>query len=415
MQTKRYRSLPNSALTAGQDKRRTVFLEPSWRLHFTWNHMMGSPPSGYEFAVAPSTSEMLFKAASRWTMAYRLLNAVDGVIPAVLVKSWLDRRRKVPSGAALTYAHGHLIFRPEPWVVEVEYASLLLGPHPKHLRRFQGALERMLASPYCKKILCWSEAGRRTVLSGLNSERFQHKVEVFPHAVPPKRLAKEYEAGKVKLLFVGSGKIMGHFVEKGGREVLETFALLRQRYDNLELVIRSDMPPEDKARASSMEGVRIMDSVIPWEVLEQEFQSADIFILPSHSTPPFTILDAMSYELPLVSTKAWANGELVEDGKTGLLVEPSKKVPYYYGNTCHPNYGTAQFNEAIRVPDLEVVDGLAKRVSLLLENPELRRRLGRAGRYEVEAGKFSLAIQNQKLKRIFDDATAGDGGSAAGR
>lgn len=386
-----------------------VYMEPAWKLPASYDHRLASPPAGYEFVAAPTYPDRFFKALSRWEMAYRLLNATDGVLPTVLARSWLQRWSKPPAGTLLTYAHGHLVFRPESWVVEVEYAHLLLGLDPRHLKRFQGTLERVLASPHCRKIRCWSEAGRRTLVCGLNSEAFGRKIEVIPHAVPPRPFAKEYGDGKVKLLFVGSPNIKGQFDAKGGREVVETFALLRQRYHNLELVVRSDLPTDVKARYGGMENLTVMDQVLPWEVLEREYRSADIFLLPSHSTPPFTILDAMSYELPVVTIDTWANGELVEDGKTGLVAQPSRRVPYYYGGTPHPNYGTAGFERAIRVPDPEVVSGLVGKVSRLIEDPELRRNLGRAARHEVEAGRFSLMSMNQKLKQVFDEAIADPG------
>jgi glycosyltransferase involved in cell wall biosynthesis len=379
-----------------------VYLEPAWKLPVSYEHLIAFPPDGYEF-VAPQQRERLFRSASRWSQSYDLLNSLDSLLPTVLAMSRLKRWSKPPPGTALTWAHGHLVFRPEPWVVEVEYASLLLGPNPKHLKRYRHTLERALASPYCRAIRCWSEAGRRTLTTGLDCQGFEHKIKLVHLAVPSKSFVKEPESGRVRLLFVGSANIKGQFEGKGGREVLEAFTLLHQRYPNLELVIRSDVPASLKASYSGIENIRFIDEVVPAEVLAQEYRSADIFILPSHSTPPYTILDAMSYELPVVSIDAWANPELVEDGKTGLLVERPRKVPYYE-DTCHPTFGTAEFNEAVRKPDSTVIEGLVKRVSLLIESPELRRRLGKAGRWEVEHGRFSIPTRNDRLKRIFDEA-----------
>lgn len=188
--------------------------------------------------------------------------------------------------------------------------------------------------------------------------------------------------------------------------MLETFDILCQRYSNLELVIRCDVPGNVKARWAGMDNIRIIDKVVPPEMLDREYQSADIFILPSHATPPYTILDAMSYELPVVSIDAWANPELVADGKTGLLAECSKKVPYY-DVTRQPKYGTVEFGKAIRQPDPVVVAELVQKVSLLIENSALRQRMGKAGRWEVEHGRFSIKRRNDKLKRIFDEATGG--------
>ena len=55
--------------------------------------------------------------------------------------------------------------------------------------------------------------------------------------------------------------------------------------------------------------------------------------------------------------------------------------------------------------DPKVVEELADKTSILIENEDLRRRMGRAGRQEIETGKFSIEKRNEKLKRIFDEVT----------
>ena len=59
-----------------------------------------------------------------------------------------------------------------------------------------------------------------------------------------------------------------------------------------------------------------------------------------------------------------------------------------------------------RHTDSEVVRELANKTISLIEDKELRRKLGACGRYEVEHGKFSLAKRQERLKQIFDEATA---------
>ena len=388
-----------------------VFLEPAWKLPLSANYITMSPPDGYEFVRADDAQERLSRGASRWNASYRLLGFLDSLMPAVLVNSWLQRWRKPPPGTSLTYAFpGHIVFRPEPWVVQMEYPSLLVGMNIKHFIHFRHLLERTFASPFCKKIICEFEAGRRALTSALDCSAFEHKVVVvYPAPPPPRQFAKVYATDAVKLLFVGSANIKGDYeLWRGLREVLEMFAVLCQRYSNLELVVRAQVPRLELKRYYDLPNLRIIDRVVPWHVLEQEFLTADIFVLPCHHTPPYGLMDAMSYELPVVTLNVWANGEFIKDGRTGLLVEPSKRVSYYYGNTANPNYASAEFRRAIRNPDPEVVGELVQKVSLLIENPELRRRLGKAARHEVEAGKFSRARRNEKLKKIFDEATGGD-------
>jgi glycosyltransferase involved in cell wall biosynthesis len=247
---------------------------------------------------------------------------------------------------------------------------------------------------------------RKSLTSQLNCREFAHKIAVLYHAVPSKHFVKEHTNGaKVKLLLVGSGNIKGEFEGRGGREVLLAFAHLRQRYHNLELVVRSDVPTELKNRYQSMQNLRIIDQVVSREALEREFRSADIFIWPSHGTSPFVLLDAMTHELPVVAMNFWAIPEYIEDGKTGLLLHPSRQARQ--DGLVSPDYvDSPEFYKPSRDPDLEVVGEMVKRLSVLIEDSETRRRLGRGGRWEVEHGKFSIKARNEKLTQIFDEATS---------
>ena len=386
---------------------RRVYLEPPWKMHAGHRRLVTHPPSGYKVVTSPTAQEQVFEAMTRWNGLRFLLRSSDAVLPTGLVKSSLERWNRPPEGAVLTYACDHLVFRREPWVVEVEFAAMLAGRHPKHLKRYGGVITRSLGSHYCREIICWSETGRRGLLADLDGRQFGHKVDVVPYTVPPQPGAKEYRPRGVKLIFIGAdalGSSWTAFEYKGGREVLATFALLRRQFANLELVVRASVPPDVKVQYQGLPGLRIIEQHIPWEQLNVEYRTADICILPSHTTIPVTILEAMSYELPVVTIDSWANAEYVEDGKTGLVAPRSRRLPYYFPGTSQANFGTTEYERAMRSTDAEVVAGLAQRVRRLIDDPEMRRRLGRAGRYEVEQGRFSLAVVNGKLKRVFDEA-----------
>jgi len=258
------------------------------------------------------------------------------------------------------------------------------------------------------KVICWTEAGKKTVLLNLDYTGFADKIDVVRLAVPGKGFVKDYtKKGGVKLLFVGSANIPGEFIYKGGNEVLEAFVILRRSFPNLELVIRSDMPEAIKARYKGVENLRIINGVIPWEQLEHEFKSADIFLFPSYATPGLAIIDAMSYELPVITTDVWANPELVDDGKTGFVV-PKSERPQYYAENFIPVWSympNSKFMKAIRNADSRVVKDLVKKTAILIENEPLRKTMGKAAREEVETGKYSIMKRNEKLKKIFDEAT----------
>lgn len=84
------------------------------------------------------------------------------------------------------------------------------------------------------------------------------------------------------------------------------------------------------------------------------FTEADVFCLPSVvEGVPVVLMEAMAMELPVVTTRMAGIPELVEDGESGLLTVPG--------------------------PEGELVAAL----ETLARDPELRARMGRAGRAKV--------------------------------
>lgn len=384
-----------------------VYIEPSGKWHSFLTQLKNTPPEGYEFVTPTSSFDQAISPFLKSNFVYFTLQrlVLEKLVPMHLVKAYLEGKfKKTPEGIDLTYSIGHVIYRPEPWVVAVEWVTQFVGFNSAHLKRYRKPVEKLLASDNCKKIICWSELCKNSVLFTLNRELLEDKVVVVPIAVDKKDFIKQPPSDKVKLLFVGSANIPGDFELKGGKEALEAFVKLRQKYDNLEMVVRSDVPKMIKLRYHGVPGIRIVDKIIPWQEMQQEFETADILIFPGHHTPFMSLLEAMSFELPIITTNVYANTEIVEDGKTGLVIDCSQKVPYYVSKYV-PDGHSPQFRKAIQLIDNKVVNELVEKTSLLIENIDLRQKMGKTGRWEVEHGKFSIKNRNEKLKRIFDEST----------
>ena len=85
------------------------------------------------------------------------------------------------------------------------------------------------------------------------------------------------------------------------------------------------------------------------------FSASDIFVFPTNNdTFGLVNLEAMQYSLPVISTREGGIPDIVIDGETGILVE--KNDP----------------------------EGLADAIASLIEDPELARRMGHAGRKRLE-------------------------------
>jgi colanic acid/amylovoran biosynthesis glycosyltransferase len=109
------------------------------------------------------------------------------------------------------------------------------------------------------------------------------------------------------------------------------------------------------------------------------YDAADIFCLPSLSEGlPVVLMEALALELPVVTTRIMGIGELVEDQRTGLLVAPGR------------------------------ADQVADALERLIGDPELRARLGAAGREKVIA-QYDVSRSAARLASIFTAALEGSG------
>lgn len=103
---------------------------------------------------------------------------------------------------------------------------------------------------------------------------------------------------------------------------------------------------------------------------------ADVVALPSWTEGlPVAVLEAMAQARPVVATPVGGTPEVVVDGETGLLVPPRDH------------------------------EALAGAIGRLLADPELRRRLGEAGRRRVEE-RFSLDAMTTRMLAIYDEVVA---------
>ncbi|HEU4758760.1 MAG TPA: glycosyltransferase family 4 protein [Dehalococcoidia bacterium] len=388
---------------------RTVFLEPLWKLRREYQHYLDNPPPGYRFVVRETATEGLARRLSASETAYRALWLAWQLFPMQLLKPWWERAKRPPSGTDLTYSVLHPVFRREPWLLDMraEQPHLLVGGE-RLFERWKGALRGALLSSFCRRIVYEVEAGRRAFLQRFGWPELAEKT-VFVRSGVPLRLPSQGSGdGRIKLLFVNSANINveSHFAVHGGLVLLEAFLHLRRRYPQVELVIRSSLPPAVKRSFAGVPGLRVIDEIIPWPQLEREFLTADVFVYPTHITPSIVMLDAMSYGLPVVTTDVWANPELVQEGHHGLLVAHPGVAAFSDGDIVH--FDSPQFRRVTESIDPGLVSRVVAAVSRLIEDAGLRHRLGAAGRREVEDGRFSLKQRDEALGRVLDEAISGE-------
>ncbi|HEV3112086.1 MAG TPA: glycosyltransferase [Candidatus Binataceae bacterium] len=128
---------------------------------------------------------------------------------------------------------------------------------------------------------------------------------------------------------------------------------------------------EDDARRRGLEGVVVFEGAVNPDRIRAVYESADVFELASFAEGiPVVLMEAMAMEIPCVATFITGIPELIRDGLDGLLVAPSD------------------------------VAALADAIGRLMDDTEMRHRLGRAGRQRV-VEHYNLEVNIPRLGEIF--------------
>lgn len=282
------------------------------------------------------------------------------------------------------------------WVLDIEHVNSFVGFQPgRRLENVKQEVERRLGSENCRKILPWSEAGKMSLLNGLDASNFKDKMEVVYPAMAPMKNVKKIEHGTPTVLYIGN-----NFFEKGARELLQAFDKIKNKID-LKLIIVSNTPKEYLEKYGKE--VEFHEPKIPRQkILDEFYAKSDIFVLPSyHDTFGIVYEEAMNTMTPTIATDVFAIPEILEDA--GITLKTP--VSYYNDKYLFKWNSWADFGDYIRRHQFpEFVDKLARSIVNLVENDSLRKSMARRGRELIERGKLSVETRNENLRRIYEEA-----------
>jgi len=155
------------------------------------------------------------------------------------------------------------------------------------------------------------------------------RIEVIPTGVDCERFGPHVDGSGVREKYGLNGKRVILHVgriawEKNIELVLESLAILRQRADDLMLLIAGKGPAEEHLRRRAAElGVEkevIFTGFVPDEDLPSYYAACDAFVLASKfETQGLVVLEAMATGKPVACIDYRATAEIVEDGVDGFL------------------------------------------------------------------------------------------------
>lgn len=182
----------------------------------------------------------------------------------------------------------------------------------------------------------------------------ESKIKVIPAAVDPVFLTTNAQPpqGDAKLVYCGNIKL-----EKGVFDMLEALGILYKKgitQWKLEMIGwgKLEEARQHVARAGISDKVLFLGT-LDRAPLSLKYATSNIAIMPSHSeTFGLTIAEAQAVGLPVISTTAGAIPEVVQNGVTGLLVEPGNVYELAKAIEWAINHPDAMFEMGLKAKHL---------------------------------------------------------------
>jgi N-acetyl-alpha-D-glucosaminyl L-malate synthase BshA len=203
--------------------------------------------------------------------------------------------------------------------------------------------------------------------AGVNTERFHPSNNGFP---------KKGELGLCDTDFVTL--YVGNLTErKRVGDLIRAMARLRQFHPQMKLIVAGDGELRKRLEAlagrEGLNGVVGFTGRVPDNMLPSLYALADVFVLPSKEEGlGVVLLEAMASGKPVVASRTSGILSVIEDQRTGLLFEPGD------------------------------IDDLVAKIRMLVDNRDLRTKLGQRARMEA-VRKFAEEAQVQKLLRVYEN------------
>lgn len=163
-------------------------------------------------------------------------------------------------------------------------------------------------------------------------------------------------------------------VKKGYKDLIRAFSLIADKHPGWQLVMAGSGETETARQLAQELGIAdriIFPGWIAGEAKDRYFQEASIFCLPSYAEGfPMAVLDAWSYNLPIVTTPVGGLPDVLVDGQNALVFNPG-------------DYRK-----------------MAQELESLIESPALRQQIARESHHLAET-KFNIDTISDEIERLY--------------
>lgn len=303
---------------------------------------------------------------------------------------------KMEGGGDVIFSPHILLTNNKPWIIDLEHVIWLFTDEYTGLKEEElipywkrRIAEELLSTNLCARILCYSEAARQSLIKMFPKNEYIQKKSLVFHPTQEPHPIKKHILGRIRLLFICAKE--SDFYRKGGDIAFSIFLNLRKRFPSLEMIFVGNMPLDSEFYAIKENYGLIHFKQVPHEeMFEKIYSQSDILLFPSRAdTFGMVAAEAMSCGLTVIASSGnhvFGLLDLIQDGINGFLVQHNDNRPSY---SLASEINTEEF---------------IKKTRRVIEDCELRRRIGYQAVKTFESGPFSIPYMQKQLTEIITAA-----------
>lgn len=199
------------------------------------------------------------------------------------------------------------------------------------------------------------------------------EIHIIPFGIDCEQFKKRNRTKKNQNIHIGYIK---HLIPKyGPHYLLNAMSMVLQKYPSVRLIMvghgKMEKDLKKIATTLNMKNSIQFKGYVQNEKIPAILENIDIFVMPSlMESFGVSSIEAQAMEVPVVASDVGGISEAVQNGITGILVEPKN------------------------------VEQLANAIIKLIENPDDRERMGRAGRHFV-VKNFNIVENVRAFERLY--------------
>ena len=385
--------------------KKKILLYPSEKWHSVYNPTIKLLSEKYQVIYNPkqvnSTNKFSKLSRNPWVryLYYKLMR------PMVSLKELknlvIPSKEEVPS-CDLVYASNLIPPEPHKYIIDIENITALGGYDYNRLNVKE--IEREFSSKRCIAIICWNDIAKMSLTKTLDCSGFSKKIHVLPFATEQEKIERKNKNNRVNMLFVSSVNNVYDFELKGGIYALESYKILSEKYNNINLSVRAHIPSWVKIKYGNIKGIKFLEEFLSNNEMRDLFLDSDLLIEP---VPGINLLlDCMNYAKPASVFNFWMIPEMVIDGKSGMVTDANSIL----GNPLETkdylrNLNLRWMRLYSKNIDKDLLEEYVNKTEMLIKNSNSRDKMGKFAKGMISKdGKYNLRRRNDAIIKIVENA-----------